>query len=150
MVGSCGNVACAEMNKMISVVGKFPERMWKVGEFARSALLFVVLEHLCSTACSIACRKHFNETGDFMSKAGIRAARVILMKAPSYRDNGKEHGNYYSMLGLCRDNGKEPPPKGRHAFQLAVKVHIVIDKAVASAVSIQAIDASLSSPIWTL
>ncbi|CAE7653500.1 Prpf4b [Symbiodinium pilosum] len=35
------------MNKMISVVGKFPERMWKVGEFAR---------------------KHFNETGDFMSK----------------------------------------------------------------------------------
>ncbi|CAE7581205.1 Prpf4b [Symbiodinium natans] len=35
------------MNKMISVVGKFPERMWKVGEFAR---------------------KHFNENGDFMSK----------------------------------------------------------------------------------
>ena len=25
----------AKMNKMISVVGKFPERMWKVGEFAR-------------------------------------------------------------------------------------------------------------------
>lgn len=35
------------MNKMISVVGRFPERMWKVGEFAR---------------------KHFNENGDFMSK----------------------------------------------------------------------------------
>jgi len=35
------------MNKMISVVGKFPERMWKVGEFAR---------------------KHFNDNGDFMSK----------------------------------------------------------------------------------
>ena len=26
-----------KMNKMISVVGKFPERMWKVGEFARHA-----------------------------------------------------------------------------------------------------------------
>ena len=23
-----------------------------------------------------------------------------------YRDNGKEHGNYYSILGLCWDNGK--------------------------------------------
>lgn len=35
------------MGKMISVVGKFPERMWKVGEFAR---------------------KHFNENGDFISQ----------------------------------------------------------------------------------
>jgi len=35
------------MGKMISVVGKFPERMRKVGEFAR---------------------KHFNENGDFMSQ----------------------------------------------------------------------------------
>lgn len=35
------------MGKMISVVGKFPDRMWKVGEFAR---------------------KHFNENGDFMSQ----------------------------------------------------------------------------------
>ena len=23
-----------------------------------------------------------------------------------YRDNGKENGSYYSILGLCRDNGK--------------------------------------------
>ena len=25
----------------------------------------------------------------------------------SYRDNGKENGNYYNILGLYRDNGKE-------------------------------------------
>ena len=24
-----------------------------------------------------------------------------------YRDNGKEHGNYYNILGLYWDNGKE-------------------------------------------
>ena len=24
-----------------------------------------------------------------------------------YRDNGKEHGKYYNMLGYCWDNGKE-------------------------------------------
>ena len=23
-----------------------------------------------------------------------------------YRDNGKENGNYYSIMGLYRDNGK--------------------------------------------
>ena len=24
-----------------------------------------------------------------------------------YRDNGKENGNYYSILGFYKDNGKE-------------------------------------------
>ena len=24
-----------------------------------------------------------------------------------YWENGKEHGNYYSMLGLCEDNEKK-------------------------------------------
>ena len=29
-----------KMGKMISVVGKFPDRMWKVGEFARTPCFF--------------------------------------------------------------------------------------------------------------
>ena len=30
-----------------------------------------------------------------------------VLAAWAYRDNGKEHGNYSSILGLRKDNGKE-------------------------------------------
>ena len=70
----------SEMGKMISVVGKFPERMWKVGEFARTILeadfrLLTYQTHpnamFLATSTRVLCRKHFNENGDFMSQAPV-------------------------------------------------------------------------------
>ena len=38
-----------------------------------------------------------------------------------YRDNGKENGSYYSILGLYRDNGRE---NGNYCIIRASKLHL--------------------------
>ena len=44
----------------------------------------------------------------------VRQKAIAMMGTIRYysilglcRDSGKENGNYHSMLGLCKDNGKE-------------------------------------------